>query len=282
MSSVTAPVATPKARPYTLCQCKACGEMYIGRAQSRYCSNPDCTIPRRSNRGKPNQNKTCSECGKNGVVAHGLCSSHYSKWRRAQGLRSDKVHTKSCEFCGQLFRTTTKRVKHCSSTCGVRNIAGWSKSKDVALRAKPKRLPQPVVHKRTTNRLTCGSCRVCGASFVSFNMDVTCSDECREIRNRQVKVLHKAKRRALKRNAFVAPVYRKKVFEADGYRCHICGKMTSRNAVVPHPKAPTIDHLIPLAQGGMHEPSNCRTAHFLCNALKGDRSAHDQLILFAM
>jgi len=48
---------------------------------------------------------------------------------------------------------------------------------------------------------------------------------------------------------------------------------------VPHPKAPTIDHVIPLAQGGTHEPLNCRAAHFLCNSLKSHQGHGDQMLL---
>jgi len=91
--------------------------------------------------------------------------------------------------------------------------------------------------------------------------------------------MNKEKRRAVKRNAFVAKVYRKKVFELDGYRCHLCNKMCDKTKAVPHPRAPTVDHVIPLAAGGTHEPSNCRTACFMCNSVKGDRGGGEQLAL---
>jgi len=50
---------------------------------------------------------------------------------------------------------------------------------------------------------------------------------------------------------------------------------------VPHPLAPTIDHLIPLADGGSDSPANVATAHFLCNSTKGERhgGGGDQLTL---
>jgi 5-methylcytosine-specific restriction endonuclease McrA len=35
--------------------------------------------------------------------------------------------------------------------------------------------------------------------------------------------------------------------------------------------SPTIDHILPLARGGTHEPSNVQAAHFGCNAAKGAR-----------
>ncbi|WML63644.1 HNH endonuclease signature motif containing protein [Rhodococcus sp. AH-ZY2] len=71
------------------------------------------------------------------------------------------------------------------------------------------------------------------------------------------------------------------MFERDGWRCHICGQKVNRKAKAPHPKAATIDHVIPLARGGTHEPINCRCAHFLCNALKRDTGCGDQLLLIA-
>ncbi|WP_261949456.1 HNH endonuclease [Rhodococcus sp. T9N] len=70
-----------------------------------------------------------------------------------------------------------------------------------------------------------------------------------------------------------------KIFERDRWQCHICNTRVKRDMVVPHPLAPTIDHLIPLAAGGTHEPANVATAHFLCNSRKGDRGAGEQLAL---
>ncbi|NEA63940.1 HNH endonuclease [Streptomyces sp. SID12488] len=40
---------------------------------------------------------------------------------------------------------------------------------------------------------------------------------------------------------------------------------------VPSPMAPTLDHIVPLARGGSHEPANVQAAHFLCNNKKNDR-----------
>jgi 5-methylcytosine-specific restriction endonuclease McrA len=53
--------------------------------------------------------------------------------------------------------------------------------------------------------------------------------------------------------------------------CRLCGDPMMMGQAVPHPKAPTIDHVIPLAKGGTHEPANVQAAHFLCNSIKGDR-----------
>jgi 5-methylcytosine-specific restriction endonuclease McrA len=83
--------------------------------------------------------------------------------------------------------------------------------------------------------------------------------------------LIKDRRRARERNAFVENVPRTEVFERDNWVCHICGKQVDRDAKHPSPESPSIDHVIPLAQYGLHERSNLATAHLICNIRKGAR-----------
>lgn len=130
--------------------------------------------------------------------------------------------------------------------------------------------PQPL---RT--RWVAGSCRRCGASFVSQLRNDPgryCSNACKR-RERN------ARRRARTRGSAHVPYSRSMIFERDGWRCHICRKRTARKQQVPHPMAPTIDHLIPLFEGGGDVAANVSTAHFLCNSKKGERGGNEQLAL---
>lgn len=52
-----------------------------------------------------------------------------------------------------------------------------------------------------------------------------------------------------------------RILRRDGGICHLCGQ----------PGADTADHLVPVAQGGTHTPSNLRAAHQTCNRKRGDR-----------
>ncbi len=195
------------------------------------------------------------------------------------------MYERDCGYCGSTFKTTTRASKGCSVSCGrLLQLHGPPGVKSRALVLVPKREPprRDHLHLRTARRLTSGRCRVCDQWFISFHLDVTCSTECKRKRDRQAKRLHKDKRRAVKRNAYREDVSRRRVFESDSYRCHLCRRKTDTTKQVPHPRAPTIDHVIPLGRGGTHEPSNCRTACFQCNATKSDRGGGEQLLLIAV
>jgi len=108
----------------------------------------------------------------------------------------------------------------------------------------------------------------CGTTFVAKSAKRPLCSPCVA---RISKRIGKDKRRAMKRNAHVERIYRRKVYERDEWTCRICGEAVDRDAVVPHPRAPTLDPILPLALGGRHEYTNVQTAHFLCNSTKGAR-----------
>lgn len=87
------------------------------------------------------------------------------------------------------------------------------------------------------------------------------------------------RRRAVKAGAFVEDVDRLVVMERDGWRCHLCGGQIPKNAVWPDLMYPTIDHIVPLSEGGEHSYANVAAAHFSCNAAKSNRGGGEQLAL---
>ena len=119
-------------------------------------------------------------------------------------------------------------------------------------------------------------CRGCSAEFVPRGAQRYCSPECRNRTNRR-EAKHRRRARAgvthPERLSFVA------ICERDGWRCHICRRKVDPKLTVPHPLAPTRDHLVPLAEGGSHSPTNVRLAHFICNSRRGARGGNEQLLL---
>lgn len=125
-------------------------------------------------------------------------------------------------------------------------------------------------------------CSECGARFVARlnasdprSRNVYCRFQCKN------RYFARARRAQLRNVGMGDPVRRHEIAERDGYRCQLCRKPVKRDATVPHPKAPVLDHIIPLSKGGTHEPANVQLAHFMCNSIKSDNigGAGDQLRL---
>lgn len=86
-------------------------------------------------------------------------------------------------------------------------------------------------------------------------------------------------RRAREAGALVEKVDPNEVFRADGGICWICEWPVSLAAPLNRPESAQVDHVIPLALGGLHERRNCRTSHKFCNGAKGARLATPALLL---
>jgi 5-methylcytosine-specific restriction endonuclease McrA len=69
------------------------------------------------------------------------------------------------------------------------------------------------------------------------------------------------------------------IFERDRWRCHLCRKGIRRDLKFPHPRSASVDHLVPIAEGGADSPANVAAAHLQCNQRKGSRGGGEQLML---
>jgi len=69
------------------------------------------------------------------------------------------------------------------------------------------------------------------------------------------------------------------IAERDGWRCGVCRRRVNPRFAWPHPKSPSLDHIIPLSEGGKHDPANVRLAHLGCNIVRGNRGGGEQLLL---
>lgn len=186
-------------------------------------------------------------------------------------------HDHSCPACGKGFRTR-HGSRYCSRDCGR-----WATARTTSC-------PVPNTHpSRSTavpycrqvgkqTRFACGRCRHCGTPFTMdrkqhHSLDyVYCTKQCQHRS-------HKAQRAARKRGNLVEVFARPDIFERDGWRCQLCGHKVRRDVAWNHPQSPTIDHIIPLARGGTHEPRNVHCAHRICNSNKSDRGGGEQLAL---
>lgn len=235
--------------------CIVCGQSFEA-SRAKFCSSA-C-----NNTHRALHNGTCSadDCSK-GVTAKGLCRTHYGQ----QNPNHRRMIDYPCDGCGKVVQKEASRLNryptlYCTPKC--KTATQWRKyRKDKAQQPKP-----------SNSRLfRSGACVMCSTVFVCLFGSKTCSDACQAAWRLSVKRDNDHRRRARQRNAHVAPVVRHLIYERDNYTCQLCGDPLDMEAKAPHPQSPSIDHTIPLARGGTHEPGNVQAAHFLCNSRKSDR-----------
>ena len=74
-----------------------------------------------------------------------------------------------------------------------------------------------------------------------------------------------------------------KVYERDKWTCQVCGKRVRRKPeALRDPLMASLDHVIPIAEGGHHVYSNVRCTHLRCNLVRGARGGNEQLMLIGV
>ena len=81
-----------------------------------------------------------------------------------------------------------------------------------------------------------------------------------------------ARRRMLKQQADQGERFAPEdVYERDGWSCGLCQAPVDPGLAWPHPMSASVDHILPLSQGGSHTLANVQCAHLSCNSRKCDR-----------
>ena len=106
------------------------------------------------------------------------------------------------------------------------------------------------------------------------------SDNKYYMRNKDKFVVHRRKRRALKKGVRHEDYNDNYIFERDGWICGICGRKINKRLKYPNRLSVSIDHIVPLSLGGDDRPINVQAAHLRCNLGKNARNT-GQLRMFA-
>lgn len=199
--------------------------------------------------------------------ARGLCSSHYNKAH--QPNRHPKI-TVSCAECGGPCEkdksALTRYSKSYCPSCWLLSDEQRDAARLRRARIAAERSPSALAKKRLARAAegimghgvwTAGACARCGDTFVRHSSREPtrwCSRACRNA--------YRSRSRSL------GGLDPRTIFERDGWRCHLCGKMTDRAKMHPHPMAPTIDHLVPKVDDGGNDAANLATAHSRCNSVR--------------
>ena len=125
-------------------------------------------------------------------------------------------------------------------------------------------------------------CQGCGKEFRGRNhRQKHCSDRCAVLawqRQNPERYAELGRRHASQRRARIAATAVEDFTEADvrmahGDDCYLCGDRINFKLKWPHPKSPSLDHIVPLSRGGTHTLDNVAMACLSCNHSKNARPA---------
>lgn len=205
------------------------------------CRGCGCVLPPRE-RKRGRVREWCSE----------RCRQRARRERAGSFVRSgdpDRV----CLECGASFVAAHSRHRFCSHRCAYTHRE----------KAKP-RNPDWAAGRRSFRMFPCCAC---GAEFWTAASKALCPT-CKADREKA----HSRRKNARRRGARVGIRYTlNQIGERDGWRCHICRRAVDRTLPGSRYMGPTIDHLVPLSDGGVDEPSNVALAHRACNMKRGAR-----------
>lgn len=238
---------------------------------------------------KPLAKKQCARCGCDFSTSQPLAEFCSRKcklyaWRAANPARcaalkkgqKERSALKSGAFCTYF----AKACESCGKWCGSRR--DWSECRDCKSdAAKPKnnaghRTRAEAKHKASAKVVRCDECKIefCPV-YGSQGPNKLCAP-CAAIRvaryerdyKRKVGTSHhsRAKRKGVERRYFNVL----KVLARDNWTCQLCGEPTPKSLRgTCDPRAPELDHILPIAAGGAHVPENCQCACRECNGAKG-------------
>lgn len=171
-----------------------------------------------------------------------------------------------CTGCGIDFQAINKRngQPYCTHDCYLDNRYGIDRAHD-------KRFKKQMVCKikiiicidcnvlliaRNSNRIRCTHC--------AYLKQIERSNQ----REHEIRIPH---RQAGDK------ITRKELHAKDGGRCYICHRLTvlHNNGKKRNKRLATIDHVIPVAHGGLHTWANVRNCCWECNIRKGSKELND-------
>lgn len=240
------------------------------------CGNQTVVLTTNLNRGNT------SSCGCiRSSKAKPLCEYENDK-RNELALSTDKWEYVMC-----FDRKRKKHIVRCVSCGSEKKVSSVKNIADCVpcLREKKRREVEAIRSSIKTKE-----CSYCGRTFVATRSTAlyccaNCSDKAYKDRHRTaIKERQKTARRIREANARLNghvdySVTLPALIERDNRICKLCGRVVDEHdyvfvgdVFIAGNDYPSIDHIVPLSKGGVHQWGNVQLAHRICNSLKRDKT----------
>jgi 5-methylcytosine-specific restriction endonuclease McrA len=243
-------------------QAKGMCILHYERVQRRRHANPGAVEPRKR-REQPPESKVCAKCGEQKTAAEfylyasGYLSSRCRPCGRADALAARRANV-------DLYRQRSTEWYAANSEKATAHRLKWRSQHPDRDSATRKAYEQRHVAERKQKQQ---------------ERNVANADVIREQKKAQRAAHREAyaiverrnveRRRARLEGQWVEDVDRAAVCERDGWTCQLCQLPVDPTLLWPDPGFGSMDHITPLAMGGLHETVNVRLAHLRCNMQRG-------------
>lgn len=185
-----------------------------------------------------------------------------------------------CKKCGAIITRSMITVRHNNIRCrecdriakekqkANQSLHKWFDGLVADIHREEKRIAK---QERKQSRVH--PCLVCGKQT---DRPKYCSQECYKTTQNYISGSHD---RLNKSNIIDTDIILKRLYKKEWGVCYLCGEscdwedftITKGGVFIAGDMYPSIDHIKPLAKGGLHSWDNVRLAHRICNTKKSDR-----------
>ena len=190
-------------------------------------------------------------------------------------LAGRNMKTSLCQAC--KAKPSPKPKRQCATCDGV--VSAWCRAAKfcslcIGRNRKLRRLD--ALREKTVLARMHRPCAKCGhiignTIFQKQRLCDTCFEEGVRERRRARNKSRKAKQSGASTDLFGHKITLARLLQRDGGACRLCGKPTAHDAHYLSNDYPSIDHIVPVSQGGEHAWQNVQVAHRICNSLRRDK-----------
>ena len=251
---------------YLYLMCKDCGTVFRFNAQITRPSNkvpvmcPNChrMMREKERQEKQAHNKQMKELKKELKFVRKFNEQYGNAFEYISGYKSDDLKAKiliRCKACGTIKERSRRKIFE-DENIACAECDNNRKGVDV------------------------GVCEECGREYKRYSPQQVlcrdCHDERERIKRNTMKRLREAKARQNGKVDYSITLTR--LMERDNHICQICGREVDEtdyvyvnDTFIAGNNYPSIDHIVPLSKGGVHQWDNVQLAHRICNSIKCDR-----------